>query len=103
MSENHLLESVGKRVTCALVEAFNSRPVYEVQQISLINHHKIQYQKQPINKLTLLNQDPELGGNEDKFWESKKMVFRPHPKKYPVVRFPSFPGIFPGFLGEQTR
>lgn len=64
MGENHLLESVGKRVTCALVEALNPRPVYEVQQINLIitrlSTRKLGEKKKTHQRLTLLAQSLEL-------------------------------------------
>ena len=66
--KRYLLESIGKRLTGALVEALDSSPVDEVEEVSLIGSHIIRIQFYNI-KFCLIAQKPcENERIEDRIW-----------------------------------
>jgi len=69
----YLLDSIGKRVACALVKTFNSRKINKIQQINLIHSQKDSNFNTHVNK-SQQTQFPDSNKSHEFSWKPKKKI-----------------------------
>ena len=67
----YLLDSIGKRVACALVKTFNSRKINKIQQINLIHSQTDSNFNTQVNK-SQQTQFPDSNKSHEFSWKPKK-------------------------------